>query len=86
MTTVVANELECFHQFVEGKLGSASSDLSPEDVLSEWRTTHPLSDDLSESVVAVKQALADMRAGDRGRPAEQVIAELRQRLEASARS
>ena len=86
MTAAVANELERFHLFVEAKLGSSSADLSPEDVLSEWRTTHPLSDDLSESVVAVKQALADMRAGDRGRPAEQVIAELRQRLESSARS
>ena len=86
MTAVVANELERFHQFVEGKLASLSTDLSPEEVLSEWRTTHPSSDDLSESVVAVKQALADMRAGDRGRPAEQVIAELRQRLESSARS
>ena len=86
MTAVVANELERFHQFVEGKLGSSSADLSPEDVLSEWRAKHPLPDDLSESVGAVKQALADMRAGDRGRPAEQVIAELRQRLESSARS
>ncbi len=87
MTAAVANELERFHQFVEGKLASClSTDLSPEEVLSEWRTTHPLSDDLSESVVAVKQALADMRAGDRGRPAEQVIAEIRQRLESSARS
>ncbi len=86
MTAVVANELERFHQFVEDKLASLSADLSPEEVLSEWRTTHPSPDDLSESVVAVKQALADMRAGDRGRPAEQVIAELRQRLEASAQS
>ena len=86
MSAVVANELERFHQFVEDKLGSSSADLTPEEVLSEWRATHPSPDDLSESVVAIKQALADMRAGDRGRPAEQVIAELRQRLESSARS
>ena len=86
MTAAVANELERFHQFVEEKLGSSSADLSPEEVLLEWRAAHPSTDDLSEDVVAVKQALADMRAGDRGRPAEQVIAELRQRLEATARS
>ena len=86
MTAIVANELESFHQFVKGKLGSSPTDPSPEDVLSEWRAAHPLPDDFSESAVAVQQALADMRAGDRGRPAEQVIAELRQRLESSAQS
>ena len=86
MTAVVANELESFHQFVKGKLGPSSADPSPEDVLSEWRAAHPLPDDWSESAAAVQQALTDMRAGDRGRPAEQVIAEIRQRLESSARS
>ena len=86
MTAVVANELESFHQFLEGKLGSSSALLSPEEVLTEWRATHPLPDDLSVSVVAVKQALADMRVGDRGRSAGQVIAEIRQRLETAARS
>ena len=86
MTSVVANELECFHQFVKGKLGSSSPDPSPEDVLSEWRAAHPLPDDFAESAAAVRQALADMLAGDRGRSAEQVIAELRQRLESPAQS
>ncbi len=86
MTAFAANELESFHQFVKSKLGSSSAGPSPEEVLSEWRAVHPLPADFAESAVAVEQALADMRAGDRGRSAEQVIAELRQRLESSVRT
>lgn len=86
MSAVIVNELEHFHRFIGDKLSASTAGLLPEEVLAEWRTSHPLPDDLSDSVVAVEQALADMRAGDRGRPAEKVIADLRQRLASAARS
>ncbi len=43
MSAVVANELERFHQFVEDKLGSSFADLTPDEVMSERRATHPSS-------------------------------------------
>jgi L-alanine-DL-glutamate epimerase-like enolase superfamily enzyme len=57
--------------------------LSPEEVLDEWRELHPDGFDAVDSaaaVSAVRQALADMEAGDRGTPAQDVLAEIRARL------
>jgi hypothetical protein len=79
MKTATANELQAFHRFVGEKLGSTPADLSPEEVLGEWRILHPCPDELSASVAAVRNALDDMAAGDPGRPVAEVIAGLRKR-------
>ena len=41
--------------------------LTPEELLDQWRSEHPLSED----VVAVYEALQDMAAGDSGTPLEE---------------
>ena len=73
----VADELRDFHGFVTEKLEHGGVGLSPEEALDQWRADHPDPEDLAESVAAVRQALSDMAAGDVGRPADEVIAELR---------
>jgi hypothetical protein len=78
-----AEELREFHQFVGHKLDQGAAKLSPEEVLDEWRDLHPderENDNSPEVVRAVRQALADMDAGDRGTAAAEVLAELRNRL------
>ncbi len=81
MTVDLSHELREFHTFVQEKLYSdEASELSPEDVLDEWRVLHPTSEELADSVIAVRRAVVDMRAGDRGRPVEDIIADIRQRL------
>ena len=85
MSLDLALELREFHSFVQEKLGSGEvRELTPEDVLAEWRELHPTPGELTESVAAVRHALADMQAGDRGRPAEDVVADLRRRLSSGA--
>lgn len=74
-----ADELRGFHQFIAEKLGSGATPLSPEEVLDLWREDHPIPEDLEESVAAVREALADMAAGDTGRPVDDVLADLRAR-------
>lgn len=85
MSIDLSLELREFHSFVQVKLGSDEArELSPEDVLAEWRGLHPTSGELTDSVTAIRRALADMQAGDHGRPAEDVVAEIRRRLSSGA--
>src|ERR1700722_15758314 len=68
VTRFILNELAEFHRFVAEKLAKGEANLSPEAALDQWRESHPTSDDLSEEVAAIKEALADMEAGDQGMP------------------
>jgi len=77
------SELARFHQFILEKLANGASRLSPEDALDQWRSENPSIEDLAESVEAVKKALTDMQGGDTGRPADEVIANLRRRYDVS---
>ena len=62
MSTLVADELESFHQFVIDKLKTPETRPTPEQVLDEWRLLHPDPNDDD----AIRDSLALMHAGDRG--------------------
>jgi hypothetical protein len=79
MKSTAMSELAGFHEFVSEKLNNGGSDLSPEEALDQWRALHADPDELSESVAAVRLALADMAAGDSGRSVDDVLADLRSR-------
>jgi hypothetical protein len=67
MSTHNQGELASFHQFVAIKLSESKVDLSPEEALDLWRAEHPPHEhDDIDDVTAVKEALADMAAGDAG--------------------
>lgn len=72
------DELASFYRFVGIKLNQKDADLSPEEVLDQWRAEHPLDDD-NDDVIAVEETLADMEAGDLGRPWDEFDREFRQR-------
>ena len=80
----VRQELADFHQFATEQLGNGNSDLSLEKLLDLWRATHPIEEELQESVAAVRQAIRDMELGDTGRPAEEHLRELRVRYRLDA--
>jgi hypothetical protein len=71
--------LRQFHEFLGEMLSNGQRQLSPEEALDQWRVLHPHPDELVDSVNAVRQALADMALGDKGRPLDDVIADLRAR-------
>jgi hypothetical protein len=85
MATGPASDLQDFHRFLGERLATGSSHLSPEEALDEWRVLHPTRDELAESVFAVRRAIGDMRAGDRGREVDAILAEVRQRVEQSSK-
>jgi hypothetical protein len=72
-------ELAQFHQFVAHKFQAGGLDLSPEECLDLWRAEHPSSAEMADSVAAIQRALAESGRGE-GRPAADVVAELRTEL------
>ncbi|HWY87935.1 MAG TPA: hypothetical protein VNX28_14485 [Gemmataceae bacterium] len=79
MKQLTSDELREFHDFLGEKLANGGANISPEEALDQWRILHPDSEELTESLSAVREALADMASGDRGRPVDEVLAELRSR-------
>ena len=80
MNASQTTELHEFHRFLSTKLSNGGADLSPEEVLDEWRQDHPDPEIDEDDVAAIQEAIDDMEAGDRGRPADEVIADLRKLL------
>jgi hypothetical protein len=81
-----SEELREFHRFVGTKLQQGGEALSPEDVLDEWRDLVPedfTPEDSADAIRAVREALAQMEAGDRGKPAREILEQLRARLTAT---
>jgi hypothetical protein len=79
-TDLVQTELEEFHAYVGQRLRTAKERLSPEEVLDEWLLLHPDPQVHEENVKAIKAAIRDMEARDRGRPAEEVLQDIHNEL------
>ena len=78
MATDQPNDLSQFHQFLgEQIIGGTNKSL--EDLVDDWRETHPVDDD-EDLIADVQEALDDMEAGDKGTPAEEFLTELRERF------
>ena len=67
--------LEDFYIFVGQQVKNGGEQISPEQVLAMWR-------ERAETVKAIQEGLEDVAAG-RVRPADEVLAELRNELNAS---
>jgi hypothetical protein len=80
MATELRTELQEFQEFVTDQLRNGGAELTPEEVLGEYRMFHPTPEQHAANVEAVKEALRDMENGDRGRPVEDVLRELREEL------
>ena len=80
MNASQTTELHEFYRFLTTKLSNGGADLSPEEAVDEWRELHPEPEIDEKEVAAIQEAIDDMVAGDRGRPADEVIADLRKLL------
>ena len=79
MSASVENELVNFHHFVAERLERGEGDLSPEQALDLWRAEHPNPDEFGDAVQELREAIADMEAGDTGLPLDQFDREFRAR-------
>ncbi len=78
MSTVPTTELQEFHGFLSAKLNNGSANLTPEEVLDEWRELHPDPfEDEEDDVAAIQAAIDDMERGEVGISLDELDRELR---------
>jgi hypothetical protein len=73
-----AAELARFQEFVAHQVAKGLA-ITPEEALDLWRLDNPNPDDFGETVEALREALADIAARDRGVPLEEFDREFRRR-------
>ena len=71
------SELESFHRFLGDQLSHGGSTLTPEECLELSREQNPPDDEVEADTDAIREALDDMEAGDRGQPLQAFLAEFR---------
>lgn len=81
MATDVQTGLAEFHQFVGERLRNGGAQLTPEEVLEEWRLLHPNVEQHDQNVKAIKAAIRDMEAGDQGTEMEEHLRRIREEFD-----
>jgi hypothetical protein len=76
---VTKHDLDAFHDFAEAKLESRHVD-SLHELVDIWESEHTSPQLHAQNVAAVQAAIRDMEAGDKGRPAKNIVEEMRSEL------
>jgi hypothetical protein len=80
--TSAKTDLNQFHDYLAEIIAQGRQSLLPEEALDEWREGHPLADeddpfaDDLDDVAAVREAIADRIAGDKGQSLDEVLEEI----------
>jgi len=84
MTENYQPELTSFATYLNQMIDSDRHDISPEEVLDEWRVENPAPEELAKSLAIIRQSLAELSAGNPGHPASDVHAEIQKRINQAA--
>jgi len=76
---ITREDLQSFQRYANVRLLNGGDQLELDDLLEEWKHQTPNSELAQSDLRAVKAALFDMDNGDHGRPADEVIRELREK-------
>lgn len=79
MQPAIQADLRQFREFLSQQVDADPEDLTPEEVLDQWRANHPLPGDLEASAAEIQQTLDEMRL-DEGVLARNASAEMRRSL------
>jgi hypothetical protein len=79
MSTDAYQELQSFHQFIGAQLNSGGRCLSPEEAVEAWRLENRTAEEYAADVQAIREALEDMDAGDKGIPWDEFDRDFRKR-------
>lgn len=63
MQGTIQADLRQFREFLIQQADGNLEDLTPEDVLDQWRANHPLPGELEVSAAEIQQTLDEMRPG-----------------------
>lgn len=85
MQGTIQADLRQFREFLIQQVDGNPVDLTPEDVLDQWRASHPPPGELEASAAEIQQTLDEMRPVA-GVPAKDASAEIRRTLGLRAKS
>jgi hypothetical protein len=71
----VDNDLQDFNRFARDQLAKGSSAQSIDELFDRWRIENPPADDL----LAIQASIRDVDSGERGKPIDQHIEEIRRK-------
>jgi hypothetical protein len=77
MSTEQLTDAEAFHRFLGEQLENGGRETSPEELLRLWRSHDD--PEYAQAVAALREAISDLEAGDRGKPFDQFVAEFRKK-------
>jgi hypothetical protein len=77
--SATTQELQSFYQFAEQRLRNGGREVSLDDLYGEWRASNPTPEELETNVRAVRAALRDLDAGEKGQPVDEFIADFERR-------
>jgi hypothetical protein len=77
--TVTNEDLNQFHEFAKVVIARSDDKLTLDELWDQWRLENPTQAEFEENVLAVKSAIRDMEAGDRGMPVEEHVREVRKK-------
>lgn len=77
-------QIDSFHRFATQQLQNGGRDKSVDELYDQWRFENQSAEEFEENVAAIQGAIDDMNAGDMGRDADEIIAEVRNRYKLRA--
>ena len=79
----VKEQIDSFHRFAMQQVEDGQADWSLDALYDQWRMENPSPAETEENIAAIQAAIDDMNRGDRGRAANEVIAEVRSKYNLS---
>jgi hypothetical protein len=77
-------QIESFYRFATAQLSKGSSEKSVDELYDQWRYENFTPDEVAENVAAIQASIDDMKNGETGRDAGEIIRELREELKLPA--
>lgn len=78
--TQIADQINQFREFALARLSSGNKELTIDELYDEWRIQNPDPEQLADDAKAVAASLNDYQNGVSGKPAAEVIRNLKSRL------
>ena len=81
-----AQELQSFQQYASARSLNGAALLQLDDLFDEWRNLDRDPKQLSDDAIAVRASLRDIERGEKGRPVEDVVREIRDKYNLASES
>lgn len=73
-------QIDNFYRFATEQLKNGGREKTVDELYDQWRFKNQSPEEFEENVAAIQGAIDDMNSGDTGRDADEVIADVRTRL------